>query len=192
MSSNSVFRQNRCLPSVNFQRVWCVCVCVCVRACVRACGGGGGGGGRGYAVTLKIRLRSPKSNHFFAMSQLYSYGNLVRIQPLVPKILCRQETFMQMPTPMPTGSAPKTICSPPRRWGDITRKLFFFFSPILGCCLCHSKLSVLGGLCYDCGLFWVSPFYFICRFFRMSSRAYTLLELFLGLTYLFEFILQRI
>ena len=88
MSSNSVFRQNRCLPSVNFQRVW-------------------EGGGGGYAVTLKIRLRSPKSNHFFAMSQSYSYGNLVRIQPLVPKILCRQESFMQMPTPTPTGSAPK-------------------------------------------------------------------------------------
>ena len=44
-------------------------------------------------VTLKIRSRLPKSIKFFDMSQLYSQENLVRIQPLVQKILCRQESI---------------------------------------------------------------------------------------------------
>ena len=43
------------------------------------------------AVTLKIRSRSPKPNRFFVMSQLHTHANLVRIQPLVHKILCSQE-----------------------------------------------------------------------------------------------------
>ena len=50
------------------------------------------------------------------MSQLYILENLVRIQPLVHKILFRQESVMLVPTPM--GPAPKTI-SPPHRWRDI-------------------------------------------------------------------------
>ena len=37
------------------------------------------------------RSRSPKSNQFFVMSRLYNHENLVRIQPQVTKILCRQE-----------------------------------------------------------------------------------------------------
>ena len=43
------------------------------------------------ALTLKIRSSSQKSNQFFLMSQLYIHANLLRIQPLVHKILCRQE-----------------------------------------------------------------------------------------------------
>ena len=39
------------------------------------------------------------------MSQLYIHENLVRIQPLVHKILGRQESVTS--TLMPTGSAPK-------------------------------------------------------------------------------------
>ena len=31
-------------------------------------------------------------NQFFGMSQLYIHENLVRIQPLIYKILCRQES----------------------------------------------------------------------------------------------------
>ena len=59
------------------------------------------------AVTLKIKSRSLISNQFFAMSQLYKHTNLIRIQPLVHKIFCRQDSVT--PTPMPTqkGSAPK-------------------------------------------------------------------------------------
>ena len=49
---------------------------------------------------LKFRLRSPNSNQFFVMFQSYTHENLVRIQPLVHKILCRQERVMT--TPMPT------------------------------------------------------------------------------------------
>ena len=74
--------------------------------------------GGSTAVTMKIRSRSPKSNHFFVTPQLYIQENLVRIQPLVQKILCRQE----VPTPVPTGSTPKSICSPPHRLGDIMSK----------------------------------------------------------------------
>ena len=51
------------------------------------------------AAILKIRSRSPKSNQFFYMSQLYIPENLVRIQPLVHKILCRQKNV----TPVPCG-----------------------------------------------------------------------------------------
>ena len=39
-------------------------------------------------MTLKIMSRSPKFNQFFVICQLYIHGNLVRIQPLVQKILC--------------------------------------------------------------------------------------------------------
>ena len=42
-------------------------------------------------MLLKIRSRSPKSDQLFAMSQLYIHEILVRIKPLVNKILCRQE-----------------------------------------------------------------------------------------------------
>ena len=40
------------------------------------------------SVTLKIRWRSPNSVKAFIMSDLYINENLVRIQPLVHKILC--------------------------------------------------------------------------------------------------------
>ena len=47
------------------------------------------------AETLKIRSRSLKSNQFFILSQLRILENLVRIQPLVQKILCRQESVRE-------------------------------------------------------------------------------------------------
>ena len=61
------------------------------------------------------------------MSQLYIHENLVRIQPLIYKILCRQESFTLMLTPTPNtninGISTKTNMSPPPtpstplRWG---------------------------------------------------------------------------
>ena len=66
-------------------------------------------------ILILIRLRSPKSNQFFVMSQLYIHENLVRLQPLIHKILCRQEGVM----PMPTGSAQKNNMPPSVRCGDI-------------------------------------------------------------------------
>ena len=45
------------------------------------------------AVTMKIRPMPPKTNQFFVMSQLYIHENLLRIQPLVHKILCRQKSI---------------------------------------------------------------------------------------------------
>ena len=39
------------------------------------------------AVTLKIRLRSPKPNQLFILSQCYIHTNLVKIHPLVHEIL---------------------------------------------------------------------------------------------------------
>ena len=71
------------------------------------------------AMTLKIRSWSPKAYHFF-MSQLYIQANLVRIQPQVHKMLCRQESVEPKPKPTLMGSTPKSICTPPHRWGDIT------------------------------------------------------------------------
>ena len=66
------------------------------------------------AVALKCRLRSPKSNQFFVKFQVYIHENLFRIQPLVHKILCRQESV----TTTPIGSVPKSECPPPHRWGS--------------------------------------------------------------------------
>ena len=40
------------------------------------------------------------------MSKLYIQENLVRIQPLIYKILCRQEKVMPIPTPMPIQYVP--------------------------------------------------------------------------------------
>ena len=63
-----------------------------------------------YCCDLEIRSRSP--NQFFVISRLYIHENLVRIQSLVHKTLCREESDMPMPMPMPTGSTPNTICLP--------------------------------------------------------------------------------
>ena len=79
---------------------------------------------RGYApfsnnlsppVTLKMGSRSPKSNQHFSPSQWYICASLA-ICPFNKEIECRQ-----VATPMPTGSALKTICPPPHTpwWRDI-------------------------------------------------------------------------
>ena len=67
------------------------------------------------AVTLKIRSRSPKPTQLIIISQRYIHANLVKIHPLVHEISCKQESVTLTPTS--TGSAPKTICPPPLRWG---------------------------------------------------------------------------
>ena len=73
------------------------------------------------AVTLKIMSRSPKPNQLIIMSQCYIHANLVKIHPPVHEISRKQEsvtpTLTSTITPTPTGSAPKTICPPPLRWG---------------------------------------------------------------------------
>ena len=46
-------------------------------------------------VTLKMRPRSPKSNHFFLLYQRYFYASLVKIHLLVQEIDCRQGSFLQ-------------------------------------------------------------------------------------------------
>ena len=78
------------------------------------------------AVTLKIRSRSPKPYQLFVMSQCYIHANLVKIHPLVHDISCKQESATLTPTltPTPTGSAPKTICPPPLRWGELFYAVF--------------------------------------------------------------------
>ena len=75
------------------------------------------------AVTLKIRSRSPKPNQLFIMSQCYIRANLFKFHPPVHEISCKQESVTPTPTltptltPTPTGSASKTMCPPPLRWG---------------------------------------------------------------------------
>ena len=44
-------------------------------------------------VTLKIRSRSPKSNHFFPPSWWCICASLVKFQPLVKEIVCTQTFF---------------------------------------------------------------------------------------------------
>ena len=66
------------------------------------------------AVKLLLKSKSPISNQLFVMSKLYIHENLVRIQPLVLKKLCRQEKVMLTPT----ASTSKSICPPPHKWWD--------------------------------------------------------------------------
>ena len=68
-------------------------------------------------MTLKIRSRSPKSNHSIRLSQGSFCASLVKIHPVVQEISCRQKATLTTPTP--TGITPKTICPPPLRRGDI-------------------------------------------------------------------------
>ena len=48
-------------------------------------------------VTLKIRSRSPKSNHFFPLSWWWIYASLIKFQPLVKEIVCTQTFFCLFP-----------------------------------------------------------------------------------------------
>ena len=50
-------------------------------------------GGLSLAVTLKIRLRSPKPVQLFIMSKCYIHANLGKIRQLVHEILCTQALF---------------------------------------------------------------------------------------------------
>ena len=87
------------------------------------------------AVTLKIKSRSLKPNQLFILSKCYIHANVVKMHSPVHEISCKQESVTLKPTPTltttptptpkpvltptPTGSAPKTVCPPPLRWGDI-------------------------------------------------------------------------
>ena len=46
------------------------------------------------SVALKMRSRSPKSNHFFSMPQWCFYVSLVKIHQLIQEIECRQGSFL--------------------------------------------------------------------------------------------------
>ena len=89
-TSKNVFRENTCPPTIISS----------------------------FSMTLKLRSRSPTSNKFLVMSQLYIHENLVRIRPLVCKILCRQEIVMLTTRPT-TESAPNSNCCRVHRLGDI-------------------------------------------------------------------------
>ena len=89
ITSNSVFRENRCPKTMNFQFFYC--------------------------CDLENYVKVIKSYQFFVMSQFYIPENLLRIQPLVHKILYRQERV----TPISMKFTPKSICPPPRRLGDM-------------------------------------------------------------------------
>ena len=52
------------------------------------------------AVTLEIRPKSRKSEQFSVMSKFYFHENLVRMQLLLQKILCRQESVTPLPAPL--------------------------------------------------------------------------------------------
>ena len=99
------------------------------------------------SVILKIKSRSQKSDQFFVMSQLYIHVNLVKIQPLVHKILRRQESV----TPTPKISTSKSIRPPPvvgghsfaiktiQKWDNSTIKSNFTHPKWF---LSHSKFNI--------------------------------------------------
>ena len=47
-------------------------------------------------VTLKIKSRSPKSNHFFSMSKWCFCASLVKIHQFVQEIECREGSFYRL------------------------------------------------------------------------------------------------
>ena len=69
-------------------------------------------------MTFKIRSRSPKPNQLFIMSQYYIHANFIKIHLWVHELSCKQESVRLTLTPMPKGSAPKTM-SPSPSVGDI-------------------------------------------------------------------------
>ena len=79
-------------------------------------------------VTLEIRPKSRKSEQFFVMSKFYFHENLVRMQLLLQKILCRQESVTPLPAPL--GSTWKITCPPLRRWGYINIDLTSLLSRV--------------------------------------------------------------
>ena len=116
--SNQLFIMSQCYIHANL-----VEICQPVHDMVHTSTFGLKFGSLSPAVTLKIRSRSPKPNQLFNMSQCYIHANLVKIHPPVHEISCKQESVTPTPTPTltltptPKGSAPKTICPPPLRWG---------------------------------------------------------------------------
>ena len=74
------------------------------------------------AVTLKIRSRSPKYNHFFGMSQLYIHANLVRIQTLVQDIEQTRKCDVKVNAKarcQQQRDQHQKQCPPDLRWRDI-------------------------------------------------------------------------
>ena len=68
-------------------------VCACVRVCVCPLTISFGQNLiiQSAGVTLKMRSRTPKSNHFFSPSQYCGYASLVKFHPLVQEIKRRQD-----------------------------------------------------------------------------------------------------
>ena len=111
--SNQLFIMSQCYIHANlveirqpFHEIWCTQALLSLNLAVLS-----------PAVTLKIRSWSPKPKQLIIMSQCYIHANLVKIHLPVHEISCKQESVMLTLTPTPTGSAPKTTCPPPLRWG---------------------------------------------------------------------------
>ena len=83
----------------NFCVCVCVCVCGCVCVCVCGCVCGWSMGATFQNLSpheiLKMGLRSSKSNQFLFLSQQYSCTSLVKINPFILEIGCRQAIFQQ-------------------------------------------------------------------------------------------------
>ena len=109
------------------------------------------------AVTLKIRSWSPKPNQLFIMSQCYIHANAIKIRQPVHEISCKQESVTPTPTPTPTlmptptGSAPKTICPPPLRWGTYICIVHTWFK--------RTKLSSMACQTLHYSIFYIFLFY---------------------------------
>ena len=68
---------------------------------------------------MLIKMVKVCFSQFFVISQLCIHENLVRIQPLVHKILCRQESVTLMLTSKPTRSHQKQYVPLPVGGEDI-------------------------------------------------------------------------
>ena len=80
---------------------------------------------------LKMRSRSPKSNHFFPPSQLYIFASFVKIHPLVQTTECRQDAMRTRRRNLIIESAGVTL-----KMRSRSPKYKQFFPPIPIMCLC--------------------------------------------------------
>ena len=89
-------------------------------------------------VTLKIRSRSPKSNHFFAPSLWCICASSVKFQPLVKEILCTQTFYFINKDPLGSFLSIYNVVTLKIRSRSVKSNHFF---PTSWWCICASLVK---------------------------------------------------
>ena len=89
-------------------------------------------------VTLKIRSRSPKSKHFFALSLWCIYASSVKFQPLTKEILCTQTFYFINKAPLGSFLSIYNVVTLKIRSRSPKSNYFF---PLSWWCICASLIK---------------------------------------------------